>query len=84
MQLLAKTEKIDFIADSLGKAILFEVCTHPKPGLVTRFSKGAHCDMNVFTFMSSSVVLIRAFKEFANYARAASGARRGVYCHAWA
>ena len=67
MQLLAKTEKIDFIADSLGKAILFEVCTHPKPGLVTRFSKGAHCDMNVFTFMSSSVVLIRAFKEFANY-----------------
>ena len=67
MQLLAKAEKIDFIADSLGKAILFEVCAHPKPGLVTRFSKGAHCDMNVFTFMASSVVLIRAFREFAAY-----------------
>ena len=74
MQLLAKTDKINFITDSLGKAILFEVCTHPKPGLVTRFSKGSHCDMNVFTFMASSVVLIRAFKEFATFGYEYDGA----------
>lgn len=47
----------------LTQAILLEVCTHPKPGLVTRSSCGAHCDMSIITFAMSSAVLAQAFKD---------------------
>ncbi|MBQ8701024.1 MAG: triphosphoribosyl-dephospho-CoA synthase [Acidaminococcaceae bacterium] len=47
----------------LAQAILLEVCTHPKPGLVTRLSGGSHTDMNIFTFAMSSAVLGQAFQD---------------------
>ena len=47
----------------LTQAILLEVSTHPKPGLVTRFSNGSHKDMSIFTFMMSSAVLAKAFQD---------------------
>lgn len=47
----------------LAQAILLEVSTHPKPGLVTRLSTGSHNDMDIFTFMMSSGVLSKAFYE---------------------
>lgn len=39
------------------RALLYEVCTTPKPGLVDRSNNGSHRDMDIFTFMSSSAAL---------------------------
>ena len=39
------------------RALLFEACTTPKPGLVDRDNSGSHTDMDLFTFMSSSAAL---------------------------
>ena len=43
------------IASFAAKALLFEVCTTPKPGLVDRINSGSHKDMDIFTFMSSEI-----------------------------
>lgn len=51
------------VGQYLTQAILLEVSTHPKPGLVTRLSNGAHKDMSIFTFMMSSAVLSKAFND---------------------
>lgn len=51
------------VSQYLTQAILLEVSTHPKPGLVTRNSNGSHTDMTIFTFMMSSAVLSKAFYE---------------------
>lgn len=50
----------------LSQAIMLEVCTHPKPGLVTRSSNGSHKDMSILTFAMSSAVLSKAFYELQN------------------
>ncbi|MDY3973193.1 triphosphoribosyl-dephospho-CoA synthase [uncultured Veillonella sp.] len=54
---------LDNVSQYLTQAILLEVCTHPKPGLVTKKSNGSHKDMDVFTFMMSSAVLSKAFND---------------------
>lgn len=40
------------------KALIYEVLTAPKPGLVDRFSNGAHRDMDVFSFVDSAEELL--------------------------
>lgn len=45
------------------QALLFEVTASPKPGLVDRFNSGAHKDMDIFTFMSSSAALSNYFYD---------------------
>ncbi|MGO5116273.1 triphosphoribosyl-dephospho-CoA synthase CitG [Candidatus Avoscillospira sp. LCP25S3_F1] len=45
-----------------AKALLYEVCTAPKPGLVDRFNNGSHRDMNLFTFLESTTSLIPYFE----------------------
>lgn len=45
------------IAALAVKALNFEVCTTPKPGLVDRANNGSHRDMDVFTFLSSAAAL---------------------------
>ena len=46
------------------RALLYEVSSTPKPGLVDRNNSGSHRDMNFFTFLDSSASLIPWFREF--------------------
>ena len=39
------------------RALLYEVATTPKPGLVDRRNSGSHRDMDIFTFLSSAAAL---------------------------
>ena len=39
------------------RALLYEVCVTPKPGLVDRANNGSHKDMDIYTFMSSAAAL---------------------------
>lgn len=61
------------VSQYLSQAILLEVSTHPKPGLVTRLSNGAHKDMSIFTFMMSSAVLGKAFHDLQDIGQAHKG-----------
>ncbi|WP_070000924.1 triphosphoribosyl-dephospho-CoA synthase CitG [Cellulosilyticum sp. I15G10I2] len=45
------------------QALLYEVTASPKPGLVDRYNCGAHKDMDIFTFMSSSAALSSYFYD---------------------
>ena len=60
LQILTKAME-DFQAKKAAslacRALLYEVCTTPKPGLVDRSNSGSHQDMDVFTFMSSASAL---------------------------
>lgn len=46
-----------------AKALLYEVCTTPKPGLVDRSNNGSHRDMDVFTFLDSTAALLPYLDE---------------------
>ena len=48
----------DVLAGQAVRALLYEVCTTPKPGLVDRANNGSHKDMDVFTFMDSTAALL--------------------------
>lgn len=45
-----------------AKALLYEVCTTPKPGLVDRNNNGSHRDMDLFTFLDSTAALLPYFE----------------------
>lgn len=52
------------LAASLAvRALLYEVCVSPKPGLVDRGNSGSHTDMDIYTFMSSSSSLFPYFER---------------------
>ncbi len=53
----------DQVAELATRALLYEVNTTPKPGLVDRDNQGAHRDMDIFTFIDSAVVLTPFFRE---------------------
>ena len=53
------------IAARAVKALLYEVCTAPKPGLVDRLGSGSHRDMDIYTFMGSAAVLQPYFADCA-------------------
>jgi len=61
----AKRQTCKHLAALALKAILYEISVSPKPGLVGRFETGSHCDMNYFTFLSSTSVLAGYFEELA-------------------
>jgi triphosphoribosyl-dephospho-CoA synthase len=60
-----KEDLANYIASLAQRAILYEVSTTPKPGLVDRDNSGSHKDMDFFTFMASSSVLYRGFFQCA-------------------
>lgn len=51
------------IGNLAGKALMYEVCTTPKPGLVDRHNNGSHRDMDVFTFLDSTAALLPYFQQ---------------------
>lgn len=54
------------IARNAEKALLYEVVTNPKPGLVDPADRGPHPDMNVYLFIDSSLSLREYFIQAAN------------------
>jgi holo-ACP synthase/triphosphoribosyl-dephospho-CoA synthase len=46
------------------KALMYEVMTTPKPGLVDMTNNGSHKDMNIYTFIDSSSILTTHFRDF--------------------
>lgn len=62
-----KIKVVNFIAEQALKAILFEVATEQKPGLVCPSTNGAHKDMDYFTFLSSSSALASYLYKITKY-----------------
>jgi len=50
-------------AELTQRALLYEVCVTPKPGLVDRNNPGSHRDMDIYTFMSSAAALYPYFSQ---------------------
>ncbi|MBP5211805.1 MAG: citrate lyase holo-[acyl-carrier protein] synthase [Pyramidobacter sp.] len=53
------------VAAEAQRALLYEVCVTPKPGLVDRLNNGSHADMDVFTFIDSACALAPYFARCA-------------------
>ena len=51
------------------RALLWELCTTPKPGLVDLRNQGSHQDMDMFTFSASVAALAPYFTECARLGR---------------
>ena len=49
------------VSSIAARALLFEVNSTPKPGLVDRLNSGSHRDMDIFTFASSTAALAPYF-----------------------
>ena len=57
--------RADRIAEFACRALLYEVCVTPKPGLVDRENTGSHSDMDIFTFAASAAALTPYFRDCA-------------------
>lgn len=53
----------NLVASLAVKALLYEVLTTPKPGLVDRNNNGSHKDMDLFTFATSASSLFSYFQK---------------------
>lgn len=66
-RLLLRQGVTEHRARSLGalacRALLWEVCTTPKPGLVDRCNSGSHSDMDIFAFTASAAALQPYFAD---------------------
>lgn len=51
------------------RALLYEVCVTPKPGLVDRDNNGSHNDMDLYAFLRSSAALAPYFADCARIGR---------------
>lgn len=58
-----RDQTANLYASYATRALLYEVSTTPKPGLVDRANSGSHKDMDFFTFLDSSAVLSPWFRE---------------------
>ncbi len=55
---------ISFLTQEAEAAMIAEVESGPKPGLVDRFNNGSHQDMDINMFRSSAAVLSQEFRRF--------------------
>lgn len=55
------------VASIAARALLHEALATPKPGLVDRNNSGAHHDMDLSTFETSSLTLLPYFQAFVSY-----------------
>ena len=55
----------DLAAELACRALLYEACTTPKPGLVDRENSGSHRDMDLFSFLSGAAALTSYFSQCA-------------------
>ncbi len=60
-------EQLVVVSELARKALIDEVSTTPKPGLVDRNNNGSHKDMDIFTFINSANSLKPYFYKFAEY-----------------
>lgn len=65
LQSAVTEDRAAHIGAMAAKALLYEVCVTPKPGLVDRDNSGAHRDMDIFTFLGSTAVLQPYFTQCA-------------------
>lgn len=68
-----ETEDSTLAARLACRALLYEVCTTPKPGLVDQEGNGSHKDMDIFTFMDSASALWPYFKSCTQVGRRTAG-----------
>ena len=68
----------DQVAKQAVGALITEVCITPKPGLVDRANSGAHRDMDIFTFVDSSLALFPYFREITAYSLTYDGTCDGL------
>ena len=54
------------VGELASRALLYEACTTPKPGLVDRSNSGSHTDMDLFTFMAAAAALQPYFARCAD------------------
>lgn len=50
-----------WLACQAARALMTEVCTTPKPGLIDRANNGSHRDMDIFTFLDSTAAILPYF-----------------------
>ena len=60
-----RRKDVDSIARNAVRALLYEVLTTPKPGLVDRTNSGSHKDMDIFTYADSTAALAPYFSKCA-------------------
>ena len=58
-------QDIETVCELAVRALLYEVCVTPKPGLVDRKDNGSHRDMDIYTFMASAASLWPYFETCA-------------------
>ena len=58
----ARTDR-EMLAGQAARALMYEVCTTPKPGLVDRANCGSHRDMDLFTFLDSTAALLPYWRQ---------------------
>lgn len=63
--LLGEAKEETYIASLAYQALVQEVCTTPKPGLVDMQNSGSHKDMDIHTFLKSAKALQPYFAECA-------------------
>lgn len=61
------------LAAQAARAVLYEVCVTPKPGLVDRANCGSHRDMDLFTFLDSAAALLPYLEEAVSIGQRTAG-----------